>query len=71
MADSGGGFSFLQFSDLHNHRDKGFDLTLALSRLLDFLEDNKEELPCDYVFITGDIANKCTAKPAPAGAFPM
>ena len=50
-------FSFLLFSDLHNHKYMNFDLTQARSRLIDFL--GKKDFPCDYIFIAGDIANQC------------
>ena len=54
-----GSFNFLLFSDLHNHKDMNFNSTLAFERLIEFLGDNKENLPCNYIFLAGDIANKC------------
>jgi len=50
-------FNFLLFSDLHSHKDKNFNLTQALNRLVDYLKTN--HFPCDYVLIAGDIANQC------------
>jgi len=51
------GFSFLLFSDLHYNKDISFNSTQALDRLIDFL--SLRNFPCDYIFIAGDIANKC------------
>jgi len=50
-------FSFLLFSDLHKHPDNNFDLTMLHERLIDFLK--KEKFSCDYIFIAGDVVNKC------------
>lgn len=51
-------FSFLHFSDLHSHGHQGYDHTQALARLADFIEQYSNSLKCDYVFFTGDMANK-------------
>ena len=49
-------FKWLQFSDLHFSSYESFNIQLARKALLECLE--REKFECDYVFITGDIANK-------------
>jgi hypothetical protein len=52
-----GDFSWLQFSDLHFRARDQYDTLLMRKALLDCL--GRESFACDYVFITGDIADKC------------
>ena len=51
-----GSFNWLQLSDLHFSPKTHFDTTTARNQLLAVLE--KERLKCNYLFITGDIANR-------------
>ena len=53
-------FNWLHFSDLHLTPKQSFDSQYARKRLLQFLHDEASNgrLPCDYVFFTGDIADK-------------
>ena len=55
-------FNWLHFSDLHLKPDTevSFDTSRARRRLLEFLrtKTTADELPWDYLFITGDIANR-------------
>jgi len=51
-----GGFKWLHFLDLHFSMQDSFDTGLARQSLLECLA--REKLACDYVFITGDIANQ-------------
>ncbi|MDR2712464.1 MAG: metallophosphoesterase, partial [Clostridiales bacterium] len=51
-----GGFKWLQFSDLHFSMHDSFDTRMARKALLDFLA--KERFTCDYIFFSGDIADK-------------
>ncbi|MDR2018919.1 MAG: metallophosphoesterase [Syntrophobacterales bacterium] len=55
-------FQWLHFSDLHFSPNDGFDTLLARRQLISFLRE--EKLPCKYMFITGDIANKTSYKGA-------
>jgi predicted MPP superfamily phosphohydrolase len=49
-------FSWLQFSDLHLNPHESFDTRIARKALLDCLR--KERFNADYVFLTGDIADR-------------
>ncbi|MCL1913178.1 MAG: tetratricopeptide repeat protein [Eubacteriaceae bacterium] len=51
-----GNFKWLHFSDLHFSPNESFDTIQARRAFLSCLEE--ENFSCDYVFITGDIANK-------------
>ncbi|MCL1808556.1 MAG: AAA family ATPase [Clostridiales bacterium] len=51
-----GNFKWLQFSDLHFRRRDSFDMSMARDALLSCLSE--EKFKCDYIFITGDIANQ-------------
>ena len=51
-----GDFKWLQFSDLHFRSSDPFDTQLARKALLECLD--REKFKCDYIFITGDIANE-------------
>jgi len=55
-----GSFSWLHFSDLHLTPKTNFDTGYAREQLLDFLRNETVigALPCDYIFITGDIAHQ-------------
>ena len=55
-----GSFHWLHFSDLHLTPKISFKPYYARSQLLKFLdrETTAGRLPCDYIFITGDIANQ-------------
>jgi predicted phosphodiesterase len=55
-----GDFHWLHFSDLHLTPNANFNTAFARERLIDFLaaETKAGRLQCDYIFITGDIANK-------------
>ena len=52
-------FHWLHFSDLHLTSNEYFDTRAAKKRLLEFLETEitAERIKCDYLFLTGDIAN--------------
>ena len=59
-----GNFNRLHFSDLHFSAGGTFDTGMARDALIICLEAAK--FKCDYIFITGDIADKrgySTAKP--------
>jgi len=49
-------FHWIHFSDLHFSSKESFITMRARDKLIRFLCG--EKLPCDYIFITGDIANK-------------
>lgn len=49
---------WLHISDLHCNPKEGFDTSLAKKKLIDFFEKNYADLSCDYIFITGDIADR-------------
>lgn len=49
-------FNWLHFSDLHMWSEEKFESKYARKKLVEYLETMK--LDCDYMFITGDIANK-------------
>jgi predicted phosphodiesterase len=55
-------FAWLHFSDLHFKADADYDDSHIRGALHDFLikefRDKPDGLPVDYVFITGDVANK-------------
>jgi len=51
-----GSFCWLQFSDLHLNPRVNFDTDLARAKLLEHLKN--QNLKIDYIFITGDIADK-------------
>ena len=55
-----GNFDYLHFSDLHLTTKVNSDTELARKRLVEFLKNKTSagDLPCDYIFITGDIAYK-------------
>ena len=54
-----GNFKWLQISDLHFSTRDSFDMSFARQGLLDCLEDLVDKgIKPDYVFITGDIADK-------------
>jgi len=63
-----GSFHWLHFSDLHLTPKVKFDTQYARARLLEFLgnEVSAGRLPCDYIFLTGDIANKGKHDSVPA-----
>ena len=54
------GFNWLHFSDLHLAPGGKFNTLYARTQLFNFLrkETSANRLPCDYIFITGDIAHK-------------
>jgi predicted MPP superfamily phosphohydrolase len=54
-------FHWLHFSDLHLTSTEYFDTNAAKRRLLTFLktEITAGRIKCDYLFLTGDIANTC------------
>ena len=49
-------FSWLHFSDLHFSDLDGYDMKIAQERLGDFIKKNIHI--CDYVFISGDVADR-------------
>ena len=49
-------FKWLQFSDLHLSSSDPFNMLFARDQLLDCLK--REQFVCDYVFITGDVADR-------------
>ena len=55
-----GDFHWLHFSDLHLTPEEKFDTIMARDELKKFLRDETTagRLTCDYIFFTGDIANK-------------
>ena len=55
-----GGFNWLHFSDLHLAIDPTFVSECNRDYLLEFLknETSSGRTKCDYVFLTGDIANR-------------
>ena len=65
-----GAFSWLHFSDLHLELNEKFSTQYARKRLLGFLsaETAAGRLPYDYIFITGDVANRGVYRGVPAFA---
>ena len=49
-------FKWLQFTDLHLNPQESFDKSIAKMEMLNYL--NEKKFKCDYVFFTGDIANR-------------
>ncbi len=52
-------FNWLHFSDLHFSAKDGFDTKTARRQLLECLKRIGEGKTYDYIFITGDVANRC------------
>ena len=52
------GFSWLQFSDLHFNPRAAFDRVAAQRALWACFGEHPELTKCDYLFITGDIADR-------------
>lgn len=53
-----GYFKWLHLSDLHFRMCEGFDMNLILDRLKTFLQKETENEKFQYIFITGDLADR-------------
>ena len=54
-----GNFKWLHLSDLHFRMCEGFDMSLILERLETVLKKEAENVKFRYIFLTGDLADRC------------
>ena len=54
-----GNFKWLHLSDLHFRVCEGFDMNMILDRLQKKLEEEAIKERFNFIFITGDLADRC------------